>query len=104
MILGNLESLEKTIKLLKLSTILLNLLTLLISHVLSSEARQAWPRHEIRLDGLYLAYCPFGLMIERPRMAAYHGKTNLSSEARQIQRSANFESMGCTLTYCPLAR
>jgi hypothetical protein len=29
---------------------------------------------EISPDGTYLTYFPFGLMIERPRMATYHDK------------------------------
>jgi hypothetical protein len=29
---------------------------------------------EISPDGTYLTYFPFELMIERPRMAAYHNK------------------------------
>lgn len=29
---------------------------------------------EVSPDGLYLAYCSFGLMIEMAKMAAYHNK------------------------------
>ena len=33
-----------------------------------------WSRHEIGLEGTYLAYFPFSPMIERPQIAPYHGK------------------------------
>ena len=37
-------------------------------------SRAMWYRHEIRLEGTYLAYFPFSLMIEVPQSAAYHKK------------------------------
>ena len=33
-----------------------------------------WSRHEIGLEGTYLAYFPFSPMIERPQIAPYHNK------------------------------
>ena len=33
-----------------------------------------WPRHEIGLEGTYLAYFPFSPMIERSQMTPYHNK------------------------------
>ena len=33
-----------------------------------------WPRHEIGLEGTYLAYFPFSPMIERSQMTRYHNK------------------------------
>ena len=35
---------------------------------------------EISPDGTYYAYFPFGLMIERPRMAAYRNKEKICCE------------------------
>ena len=35
---------------------------------------QQWCRHEKSPDGLYLAYCPFGALIERSQMRPYHNK------------------------------
>ena len=41
-----------------------------------------WSRHEIGLEGTYLAYFPFSPMIERPQIAPYHNKLKLQAELR----------------------
>ena len=61
-------------------------------------SRKMWCQVEVWLDGGVLGRTsPFRRTSLVPQIAAYHNKEpNLLSEGRQIQRSANFESMGCT--------
>ena len=57
---------------------------------------------EISPDGTYLTYFPFGLMIERPRMAAYHNK--LSDEGLvccSIKKTLNLCRVGHLDLYQP---
>ena len=64
---------------------------------LASEGLQMWCQVEVWLDGGVLERTsPFRRTSLVPQMRRYHAKLNLLSEGRQIQRSANFESMGCT--------
>jgi hypothetical protein len=58
---------------------------------------------EISPDGTYYAYFPFGLMIERPRMAAYHDKEKICWESGVVVALTRNMADGTYYAYFPFA-